>query len=134
MQLTSQEISQYRDQLATCDVAMIALDVIEDCEGDIEDAATSIALEVGQKVDRVDWLDGMTKRCRVVICEQQFREDLQTNNIANLVNYLLELEVKLCPPELVVIVVIYALKQGINNFCEPLNYKLDFLEPNIHKN
>jgi len=45
MQISSQEISYYRDQLAECEPAMKSLDAIEDAEGDLEDAATSIALK-----------------------------------------------------------------------------------------
>jgi hypothetical protein len=122
MQLSSQEISYYRDQLTECESAMMALDMIEDAEGDLEDGATSIALAIGQTPDRVDWLDGWAKRCRVAICEENLRSDLQDSYIENAVNYLLEK--KICPPLLVVPVIIYVLKQGINQFCEPLSYQL----------
>ncbi len=122
IKLTSLEISQYRDQLSTFEDGMIALEAIEDCEGDLEDAATSLALKVGQQIDRVDWLDGLAKRCRVEICNQDFRVDLRQNKIFPLLQYLLE--TKVCPSLLVTPVVIYALKQGIDDFCEPLTYKL----------
>jgi hypothetical protein len=122
IKLTTLEISQYRDQLSSFEEGMIALEAIEDCEGDLEDAATSLALKIGQQIDRVDWLDGLTKRCRVEICNQDFRKDLQQNKILPLIQYLVG--TKLCPSLLVTIVVIYALKQGIDNFCEPLTYKL----------
>lgn len=122
MQLTTEEIIEYKQQLATYKPALIALEAIEDCEGDLEGAATSLAIEVGQRVDRVDWLDGMAKRCRVAICQDNFQQDLQENQIATLVGYLLER--KLCPPLLVVPIVIYVLKKGLDDFCQPLNYKL----------
>ena len=123
MQLTSQEISYYRDQLSECEPAMRALDMIEDVEGDLEDAATSIALGIGQSPDRVDWLDGWAKRCRVAICEASLRTDLEDNYIETAVNYLLEK--KICPPLLVTPLLIYVVKKGINQFCEPLSYKID---------
>jgi hypothetical protein len=122
MQLTSQEISYYRDQLGECEPAMMALDIIEDAEGDLEDGATSIALSIGQAIDRVDWLDGWAKRCRVAICEKNLRSDLQDNYIENAVNYILEK--KICPPLLVTPVIIYVIKQGIDEFCAPLSYQL----------
>ena len=122
MQLTTEEISQYRDQLAEYEVARIALDAIEESEGDLEDAATSLAIEVGQNPDRVDWLDGLAKRCRVAICKDDFRSDLRENRLSTPVGYLLS--IKLCPPLLVTPVVIYVVKQGIDDFCEPLSYKL----------
>ncbi|WP_330202989.1 hypothetical protein [Cyanobacterium sp. Dongsha4] len=122
MQLTSQEISYYRDQLSDCEPAMKSLDIIEDAEGDLEDAATSIALAIGQTPDRVDWLDGWAKRCRVAICEVSFRSDLEDNYIENAVKYLLEK--KICPPLLITPLLIYVVKNGIEQFCEPLSYKL----------
>ncbi len=122
MQLTSQEISYYRDQLSQCEPAMKALDMIEDVEGDLEDAATSIALAMGQSPDRIDWLDGWAKRCRVAICEASLRTDLEDNYIETAVNFLLEK--KICPPLLVTPLLIYVVKMGIHQFCEPLSYKI----------
>lgn len=123
VQLTTIEINEYRNQLANYQDAMIALDAIEDSEGNLEDAATSLAIQVGQQIDRVDWLDGLAKRCRVAICEENFRSDLAENKIFPVISYLLES--KLCPPLLVTPVVIYVLKLGIDDFCEPLNFKLN---------
>ncbi|MBE9223522.1 hypothetical protein IQ215_12525 [Cyanobacterium stanieri LEGE 03274] len=122
MQLSREEISYYQEQLEGCEIALRALAIIEDCEGDLEDSATDIALSIGQTPDRVDWLEGLVKRCRVAICEQDLREDLQDNYIEPAVQYLLER--KICPPLLVTPVVIYAVKQGIDRFCEPLTYHL----------
>lgn len=34
------------------------------------------------------------------------------------------LEKKICPPLLVTPVIIYVIKQGIDQFCEPLSYQL----------
>lgn len=120
--LTVEEIQEYRNQLITCPDALKALEAIEDSEGDLEDAATSLAILTGQKLDRVDWFESVAKRCRVAICEAQFREELHNNAILSMVNYLLEQN--LCPPLLVTPVVIYVLKQGLEEFCKPLTYKL----------
>ncbi len=127
MQLTQQEISDYRDQLAEYDYAIKSLDVIEDVEGDLEDAATSLALASGQTPDRIDWLDGLAKLCRVAICEQSLRADLQDNYIEKAIDYLFEK--KICPPLLVTPIVIYVVKNGINQFCQPLieNFELKTL-------
>jgi hypothetical protein len=122
MKISSQELSHYRDQLAECEPAMQALDAIEDAEGDLDDAATSLALAIGQTPDRVDWLEGLAKRCRVEVCQWELREDLQNNYIETTVNYLLEK--KVCPPLLITPVVLYVLNQGIDEFCQPLTYQL----------
>lgn len=120
--LTSQEIAQYRSQLALFPDALLALDCIEDCEGNIEDAALTLAIQVGQQPDRTDWLDGLAKRCRVEICRSEFRDELLTGNIATAVECLIE--TKICPKALVTPVILYALKSGIESFCEPLTFKL----------
>lgn len=120
--LTSQEIAQYRSQLSLFPDALLALDSIEDCEGNIEDAALSLAIQAGQQPDRTDWLDGLAKRCRVDICQSDFRDELLAGNIATIVECLIE--AKTCPKVLVTPVVLYALKSGIENFCEPLTFKL----------
>ncbi|MFM7572541.1 MAG: hypothetical protein ACKO4S_05305 [Snowella sp.] len=120
--LTSQEIAQYRSQLALFPDALLALDCIEDCEGNIEDAALTLAIQVGQQPDRTDWLDGLAKRCRVEICRSEFRDELLSGNIATAVECLIE--TKICPKVLVTPVILYALKSGIESFCEPLTFKL----------
>lgn len=68
MELSREEIGYYREQLEDCEIALKALDIIEDCEGDLEDSATSMALSIGQSPDRIDWFEGMVKRCRVALC------------------------------------------------------------------
>jgi hypothetical protein len=120
--LTSQEIAQYRSQLALFPDALLALDCIEDCEGNIEDAALTLAIQVGQQPDHTDWLDGLAKRCRVEICRSEFRNELLTGNITTAVECLIE--TKICPKVLVTPVILYALKSGIESFCEPLTFKL----------
>ncbi|MDJ0718786.1 MAG: hypothetical protein QNJ54_31930 [Prochloraceae cyanobacterium] len=120
--ITTQEIAQYRSELANYEEALVALDAIEDCEGDLEDAAVSLAIKVGQQPDRSNWLDGVAKRCRVAICQEDFREDLLQKKLAATVGYLIEK--KICPGILVAPVVIYVVKQGVSEFCEPLNFKL----------
>lgn len=122
MQLTAQQISDYREQLADYEYAIKALDVIEDVEGNLEDAATSLALASGQTPDRIDWLDGLAKRCRVAICEENLRSDLEDNYIQTTIDFLYQK--KICPPLLITPIVIYVVNEGINDFCEPLTYKV----------
>jgi hypothetical protein len=105
--ITSQQIAQFRSQLAEYPEALKALDAIEDCEGNIEDAAISLAIQAGQEPNiSENWLDGLAKRSRVAIC----KSDL--------------VAAKTCPEILVTSVIIYVFKTGVNEFCEPLEYKL----------
>jgi hypothetical protein len=115
--LTSQEIAQYRSQLSDYTEALVALDEIEDCEGDLEDAAINLAIQVGQQPDRGDWLQGLAKRCRVAICQESLSDELLKGNLAPVVGYLIESGI--CPAILATLVVIYVVKQGINDFCQP---------------
>ncbi|MCS6942748.1 MAG: hypothetical protein NZ901_10220 [Geminocystis sp.] len=123
MQLSPEELRYYREQLAGLEVANKALDVIEEAEGDLEDAATTIALAVGQNPDRIDWLDGWAKRCRAAICQEKIRQDLENNYLASAVKCLLE--EKICPPLLLTPLLIYVVKKGVSQFCKPLSYQLN---------
>jgi hypothetical protein len=117
--LNAVEIMSYRAELAADPDFLSALDVIEDCEGDVEDAAIALALHVGQEPDRSgDWLDGLAKRWRVNICTDEFRTILEEESIAHALRSLTDKTA--IPPQLAVPVVIYVLKTGIANFCKPL--------------
>ena len=61
--ITSQQIAQFRSQLAEYPEALKALDAIEDCEGNIEDAAISLAIQAGQEPNiSENWLDGFAEK------------------------------------------------------------------------
>ncbi|MBE9194618.1 hypothetical protein IQ219_04650 [Synechocystis sp. LEGE 06083] len=122
--ITSQAIARYRDQLAHSVEAMQALDTIEDCEGNLEDAALTLGIQVGQQPDRNDWLEGLAKRCRVAICEGDFPGALKDNNISAVVSHLSDR--KVCHPLLAPLVVAYVLEQGIDDFCAPIHFKLNY--------
>lgn len=117
--LTSAEIQQYRIELAENSAALAALAMIEDCEGDLEDAAIALALRVGQEPDRSEqWLDGLAKRWRVILCQTDVQAELTQGTIANAVA-LLTSETTL-PALLATPVVLYVLKTGTELFCAPL--------------
>lgn len=117
------EIAQYRSELSQYPQVLEALDAIEDCEGDIEDAAIGLAIQAGQEPDTSErWLEGVAKRCRPLICQKQLREDLLNGKLGSAVEALTV--ARICPEKLVIPVIIYVVKTGVNNFCEPLDYKL----------
>jgi hypothetical protein len=121
--VTSAELAQYREEMTDVPMVLRVLDVIEDCEGDLEDAAITIALKVGQEPERSEkWLDGLAKRWRVQICDPALQTELQAGRIGAAVRSLTS-ETTI-PAPLAVLVVIYALKQGIASFCQPLMEKL----------
>lgn len=119
--VTAQEIAQFRTELANNPDAMKALNVIEDCEGDLEDAAMALAIRAGQQPqrDNAEWLDALARKCRAVICQKEFRQDLLNGSYAPMVRYLAE--TPLLPPILATPVLMYVVRQGVNDFCAPLD-------------
>lgn len=116
--VTSVEIVEYRAELASNPLALEALSMIEDCEGDVDDAAISLALQVGQEPDRSeDWLDGFVKRSRHLICNSETREKLNSESIADVIR-VLEAATTI-PPLLLTPTAIYLIKTGVENFCRP---------------
>jgi hypothetical protein len=121
--LTLAEIAQFRSQLSEDPIALRALDMIEDCEGDLEDAAISLALQVGQEPNRSDqWLDGLAKRWRVFICQSDAKSSLAKGSVVELVRSL-SVETTL-PSALATPIAIYVVKMGAEMFCKPLEEKL----------
>jgi hypothetical protein len=119
--VTSQEIAQFRSQLAEDSLALTALDTIEDCEGDLEDAAMTLAIRVGQQPERAnsEWLDALARKWRAVICQEEFRTALQNDSIQQMMQHLKTMPT--FPSILATPVLMYVTKQGINNFCEPFD-------------
>jgi hypothetical protein len=116
--INSVEIVEYRAELAGNPLALEALTMIEDCEGDIEDAAIALALQVGQEPDRSDdWLDGFVKRSRHLICTAERKEQLDSASIADVIRILEDATT--IPPLLLTPTAIYLLKTGLDTFCRP---------------
>lgn len=120
--VSSQQIANYRSLLSEHPDALAALDAIEDCEGDLEDATISLGIQVGQQPDRNDWLDGLAKRCRVALCQEDIKENLLKGNMAAAWQYLIE--TKVCHELLAAPLLIYVTKMGVKDFCAPLDLKL----------
>lgn len=122
--LTLSDIAKYRSALSSNDAALSVLEVIEDCEGDLEDAAISLALQVGQEPSASDnWLDGLAKRWRTTLCQPPICAAIQKKEYGIALSLLLEhttLSLKLAVP-----VLIYVDYSDINNFCQPLREQLN---------
>ena len=117
MILTAEEIAQFRAQVQDMPGAIAIFKVIEDCEGDMEDAAITLALQSGQEPDHSDgWLQDVTKRWRHVLCQTELQADLQTGAIAQTVQFLME-ETSI-PKRLAIPVAICAAKTDLDAFCK----------------
>lgn len=124
MILVSQDaIDHYRSLLANDPRSTRALDMLEDCEGDLEDAAISLALQAGQEPDHSDdWLKGLAKRWRLLLCQDDVRQALEIGNVADGVAALVA--EKEFPKVLAVLVVIYVLQMGLEPFCRPVQEQI----------
>ena len=114
--LTPEEIVQFRAHLADYPEAIEALQEIEDCDGDVEDAAISLALKAGQEPDSNEqWLVGFSKRYRHIICQAQFREAITAGAISKLIEELMAGTD--CPALMATPIAVYVFKSGVGVFC-----------------
>jgi hypothetical protein len=121
--VTLEEINYFRTELSEYSDALIALDVLEDCEGDLDDAAIALAIQCGQQPDTSDrWIDGLAKRWRHIICQPELKEAFEdglSGTVLATLTTSTNLPVKLATP-----VAIYVVKAGVTDFCQPLTEKL----------
>ncbi|NCR67072.1 MAG: hypothetical protein GPJ34_11060 [Microcystis aeruginosa LL11-07] len=80
IQVTAEEIVQFRAELADNPRAIAALDAIEDCEGYLEDAVPLLLIEAGTEPDRS--IGDLFEKCRQFICQEEVREALESGMIA----------------------------------------------------
>lgn len=114
--LTPEEITQLKNRLADYPDATDALQEIEDCDGDLEDAAISLALRSDQEPDSNEqWLASFSKRYRHIVCQEQFREAIAAGQLSTLITYL-DQETD-CPKLIAPMVAIYVFKHGVQDFC-----------------
>jgi hypothetical protein len=116
--VNSDEIERYRAELADDTTALQALDMIEDCEGDLEDAAIALALQAGQEPDRSEqWLESLAKRWRYFLCQTVMKDYLASGATAAAIKLLAD-ETTI-PAILATPVIIYVSKTGVADFCKP---------------
>lgn len=121
--VTSEEIAQFRSILSGYPDAMVALDEIEDCEGDLEDASIALAIRAGQEPDTSDrWIDGLAKRWRHIVCQTELKQQFETGLTADLVTTLAVSTT--LPLKLAVPVAIYVVKVGAEEFCRSFEVKI----------
>ncbi len=116
-----QVITELKAKFTDIPDALIALETIADCEGDLEDAAMALAIRVGQQPDinNSEWLSSLAKKCRVAICRSELRNDMVSGNFIPLFQHFVA--AKVCPTLLILPVLLHAHEEGVNRFCEPLD-------------
>jgi len=88
--VTPEEIAQFRAELAEDSKALGDIDVIERCEGDLEQAARILA----RRADIEDVRAGITwesalKQARQVVCDAKFKEGLAPDLIGGIISALI---------------------------------------------
>jgi hypothetical protein len=116
-----QIIEELQVHFADIPDAIVSLETIADCEGDLEDAAMTLAIRVGQQPDinNSEWLDGLAKKCRVAICRSEFRNHMINGHFMPIFTHFVE--IKICPKLLILPVLLYVHESGVNRFCQPLD-------------
>lgn len=111
------EITQLVERLADYPEALRSLQEVEDCAGDLNDAALSLALKAGlEPTQNEGWLDGFAKRYRHMACLPEFRADLTAQKVVSLVQHLTQNSQ--CPNLLAVPIALYVSKTGVDEFCD----------------
>lgn len=123
--VTLDQLDRWRSELADYPDVARSLNEIEDCDGDVEDAALNLALHAGLEPDNGDqWLLSYSKRYRVAICQLVAQAE-QPLEVSDLVRHLQEHSS--CPALLVLPVAFAAQQQGLDAFCDALRVKLEDL-------
>jgi len=130
----TEQLARWRSELADYPGVMRSLSEIEDCDGDVEDAAINLALHAGLTPENSEqWLLSYTKRYRVVICQWigqgqslssgQAADQQQPVEVTDIVRHLSGHSS--CPELLALPVAVTAWQQGLDAFCEPLKFKIE---------
>lgn len=126
--VTPDEITYFRSALAEDPVAIAALEEIENCEGNLEDAFEVLMVETGaqKEANRLGFgtsLEQLVQKCRNVICQEDFQEEIVDGLSRDFLTSLVTtVATQLATGNLAVVlavpIVMYVLKRGIKNFCE----------------
>ncbi|MDJ0902493.1 MAG: hypothetical protein QNJ55_27180 [Xenococcus sp. MO_188.B8] len=132
--VTSEEIAQSRSALSDYPEASYALKVIEECKGNLEDAfevlmVESESEEEGTRLDFGTSLEKLAQKCRDVICQEEFQEEIVDGFSRELLNALVPIvtaQLTLMgnlPAALAIPVVMFVIKRKLKSFCKSYDPK-----------
>lgn len=123
--ITQSEIEQYRSQLQEYPNALKALDVLQECEGDLEYAAETLAIKSGELENDLgqtdkdpnepSWLEKSAAKLRPHICTPAFK-DVLSQGFAVALGSLITAGVYLGVP--LTLVLIYISTKNLDKFCQ----------------
>lgn len=128
--VTQAEIEQFREQLKDYPEALVAVDVIEEYEGNLAEAAKAIAIR--NDIEGIadyglsDWFFEMLQECRDFICQPKY-QNLRENYLPALIPPLADcLAASLgCLPGVAAIIAVpfaaYIKEEGMEKFCKSPN-------------
>ena len=119
IQVTAEEIAQFRAELADNPQALADLDMIDRCDGDLEYAAIRLVRRSNIDIVRAEgegfWQQAITQ-ARQLICHDHIRQDIAPDILGGLVG----LFITSGNPILEVVattLAIYIVKKRLDNFC-----------------
>jgi hypothetical protein len=120
--VTQAEIEQYRSQLQEYPDALKGLDVLEECEGKLEYAAETIAIERGELQDNLgeedpnepSWLENKAEKLRPHICTPAFKDALN-QGLYTVMGLLIPV---VGYSGLLILIIIYISKKNLDEFCK----------------
>lgn len=119
--LAREALDPLRTALAARSGPLAALEEIEACEGNLEDAAIALAIRCGQLPDREGWLEGLAKRSRSRICTTPPLRTALGAQDWGAVFALLDEQPLGCPEPLVLPVLLWVVLRGVEGYCAPLD-------------
>ncbi|TAG70505.1 MAG: hypothetical protein EAZ23_22250 [Oscillatoriales cyanobacterium] len=112
--VTQAQIEQYRSQLQEYPDALKGLEVLEGCEGDLEYAAETIAIESEEDPNEPSWLEKSTQKLRPYICTSAFRESLKQSYGGAMALLMPVVGI----PVLLILIIIYINEKNLDEFCK----------------
>jgi hypothetical protein len=119
--LTPEEIQNYQEQFKDYPEALDALDLIDESDGDLIESANLLAAEAGIEIssragEDVNILDKLAQKCRSIICDEDFMDDLMSGLLtAGVATLTVSGQI---PQAVATPVVIYLTKKGVKIWCQ----------------
>ena len=113
--VTQEKIDRAREQLKHDPEALAAIDTIQECGGNLADAARLIAIAAGITEIESDLLETLSSRCRSVICQDEVKAELPVM-ISAIAEFLVSTSG--LPSKLATPIALLAIEKGIEEFCD----------------
>jgi len=117
--ITTEELAKFRSALQDNDEALEALDIVENCDGNLKESMNIImSMDKDSYRGDEDWIDfeNMGKELRKIICSPAFESAFIDGSFAVALGYLLADTTH--PTIFLVPFMLYVFKIGLERFCQ----------------